>query len=153
MKYTLIILFVASLVGCKAKEPVEAEAINTLPEGWVEDPFMECAPEEQVKEILSSTDWVLDKVEGDLEQHEIEWLQDVLYTAYTDIDLFGVRPCYTLKTYPNKNNNHLVEISDEQVFYYITRPKYFIYYLISSNRLVNHGIGDSYLYYTGKPRD
>ena len=153
MKCALIIFFVVGLVACKAKVPTEAEAISILPEGWVENPFMECAPEEQIKEILSSTDWVFDKIEGDLEKHEIERLQDALYSAYTDIDLFRVLACDTLETYPNKDNNHLVEISDEQVFYYITRPKYFIYYLISSNRLVNHGIGDSYLYYTGKLRD
>ena len=152
MKYVLIMFFVAGLATCKAKVPTEAEIASTLPEGWVEDPFMECAPEEQVLEIFTSTDWVLDKVEGDLEQEEIERLQDVLY-ADPELTLIYVPFCFTLETYPSKNDSYLIEVSKEQVFYSVWISKYYIYSLISKNRLVNEANLDSYLYYTGKPRD
>ena len=144
MKHLLIILLLTGLAACKTT--------SVLPEGWVKDPFKECAPEEQVIALFTARDWVLDKIEGgDLEQSEIDWLQ---YALYGDPEITPVymEVCFTLETYPNKNNRHLVEISNEQVFYEIQRPKYFIYHLISSERLVDHTIQDVYLYYTGKPR-
>ena len=151
MKCALIMLFIAGLMACKAKVPTEVT--NTLPEGWVEDPFIECAPEEQVKAIFSSTNWVLDKIEGDLEQEEIERLQDVLYKDEYLTPIY-VEDCFTLETFPkNVDKEPLTEVSSEQVLYWIERPKYFIYYLISNKRLVNYGSGNSYLYYTGTPRD
>ena len=143
MKYLSIIFLLTGLAACKSK----------LPEGWVKDPFKKCAPEEQVIALLASRDWVLDKVEGKIKQSEIEWFQEVLYTYKTDIDLFSIRPCYTLETYPNKGKNYLAEISDKQVFYIIIRPKYFMYYLISNDRLVDEPFLDVYLYYTGQPRN